>query len=454
MDMSTVRYAWREGRAIAYQRWGAGASDLLILQEWPGNADAVWEHPYQLRISRLWGSVARCIRFDRSGIGSSDPMPGGTIAGPSEWAEDAIAVLDAVGVETAVVGGEGWASHAAMALAVSHPERVERLILYNAFARLLAAPDWPDGLPERNLDGVVELVRSAWGTGAVIGGGAPHLTDRDPDFPARFERTAASPGVAAAMTRAMRVSDARAYLGQIRCPTLVIYTGDIPFIPERASRYLATAIPGAELISLRSEGFYKLGTEASQRLVEFVTGEPGGDLADRELAVVAFTDIVGSTAQLAKQGDREWINTLADLDIVVTRQAARFGGRVVKHTGDGHLLRFASPGAALSALLAIRNAGSVVGVSLRSGAHMGEVEVRDDGDIAGITVHGACRIAEQAAPEQILVSRVVADLLAGTGLELLDAGSRTMKGLPGEWPLFSVNPLSASFLWHGGEGAR
>jgi class 3 adenylate cyclase len=366
-------------------------------------------------------------------------MPRGTIAGPSEWAEDAVAVLDALEVETVVVFGEGWATHAALALAVSHPERVERLLPYNGFARLLVAPEYPHGLPERNLDRVVELVRSTWGTGAVVGGGTPRLNDGDPDFLAHFERTATSPAVAAATVRAMLLSDARKYLGQVHCPTLVFYTGDLQYAPEAASRYLADAIPGAEFITVPAESFYKLGNEANQRLVEFVTGEGGRDLTDRELAVVAFTDIVGSTAQLAHHGDRIWTDMLEDLDNVVTRQAARFGGRVVKHTGDGHLLRFNSPGAAISGLLSIMRAAAVLGVSLRGGAHMGEVEVGEDGDLAGITLHGACRIAEQAEADQILVSRVVGDLLAGTGLELLDAGSHSLKGLPGEWQLFSVN---------------
>jgi class 3 adenylate cyclase len=124
---------------------------------------------------------------------------------------------------------------------------------------------------------------------------------------------------------------------------------------------------------------------------------------------------------------------------VVEREVKRFGGSIVKQTGDGHLMTFANPGAAVSAAFAIRRSMRRVGVLLRFGVHMGEVETVLGGDIAGITVNTAARISAYASPDQIVVSSVVADLLAGTGLEMTDLGSHELKGIPREWHLYALS---------------
>jgi class 3 adenylate cyclase len=189
---------------------------------------------------------------------------------------------------------------------------------------------------------------------------------------------------------------------------------------------------------VRTDAAYDLGAEAGQHYVEFVTGDAADVWTDRQLAVVVFADIVGSTAEVSRVGDRAWRNTLDDADETVVREVARFGGRVVKQTGDGYLLTFTSPGAAISAVFSMRRAAHVFGLSQRFGIHMGEIETRADGDVAGITVHTASRIADRASGDEILVSRVINDLLAGTGLELVDRGSHELKGLPAPVQVFAV----------------
>jgi len=377
------------------------------------------------------------MRFARGGIGSSDP-PNGDVDDLHAWADDAIAVLDAEECDRAAVTGEGWASHVAVALAVDYPSRVDRLVLINGFARLVRDDAYRNGLAVDQAAVVAEQVRSMWGTGTVIGGVAPELSRGYMDLCGRYERLAASPAVAATMTRAMWASDIRNLLARVTCPTLVLYTGEYTHIGADHTRFLAEHIAGADLLEAASATYYDLGTDASRRYVEFFTGASEDVWAERQLAVVVFSDIVESTTQLARRGDREWTILLENCNDVVGREVGRFGGNVVKQTGDGHLLTFASPGAAISAVFGVRRAMQALGVSLRFGMHMGEIEPRADGDIAGIAVHTAARIADRASADEILVSRVMADLLAGTGLVFVDRGSQELKGLSAPVHLFAV----------------
>ena len=385
--------------------------------------------------------MARVVRLDRSGIGSSDPQPGVDLADASEWAADAVAVLDQAGVDHVGVFAEGWSTHAAVALATSNPERVERLVLGNGYARLTQCDDYPYGWPQDTVDAVVEIVRRDWGTGSTLAGIIP-MGRSYLDFFARYERIATSPTGAAAMVRAMYRSDVRALLERVRCPTMILFTGDYAHVGREHSEYLAEHIAESSLVDSQAGSWYGLNDESGEKLVEFLTGRRETALGERALAVVVFSDIVESTAQVTNQGDHRWRATLENLDDIVHREVERFGGRVVKQTGDGHLMTFPSPGPAVSAVLSIRRAAPILGLELRFGLHMGELEQRTDGDVTGRTVHAAARITDLAGPAQVLVSGVVAELLAGTGIEFLDLGAQTLRGLPGEWRVFAADLAS------------
>jgi class 3 adenylate cyclase len=170
---------------------------------------------------------------------------------------------------------------------------------------------------------------------------------------------------------------------------------------------------------------------------EFLTGELPRPPADRVLATVLFTDVVDSTPLAAQMGDRRWRELLATHDALVRAELDRFRGREIKLTGDGVLATFDGPARAVRCACAIRDVIHALGVEVRAGVHIGEIEMRGD-DIAGIAVHVGQRVASRAAAGEVLVSRTVADLIAGSDIELLDQGEHELKGVSGTWRLFSV----------------
>lgn len=294
------------------------------------------------------------------------------------------------------------------------------------------------GITSEQLDRIAQRVRAAWGTGAVLAAALPHLAD-DRAFAARFERLGARPSVAAALIRNLGRADVRTLLGTVNAPTLVVYSGDIVTATSAESRYLADRIPGARFLEAESSSFY-WGGGLFDEINDWFDGERRR--GDRDLATVLFTDVVASTRELVAVGDEEWRRTLDFMDELVTKRAERFAGRVVKQTGDGHLVEFSRPSDAADAALALCRDAPTLGVNLRAGIHTGEVERRENGDLGGLSVHIAARIAALAEPGEVLVSRTVADLLGGGGYSLGDRGEHDLNGVPGTWKAFAVTRRS------------
>ncbi|MBA2326754.1 MAG: adenylate/guanylate cyclase domain-containing protein [Actinobacteria bacterium] len=436
MGIPEVRYARGDSGAVAYQVWGEGDLDLLLMTEWATSVDSIWEHPGRVRLLGFYGSLGRVIRFDCRGIGASDPVSLERLGDLDQWVRDALLVMDDVGAEHVAVSAEGFAGHAALQLAVEHRERVQRVVLLNSFARLTATHDYPFGLTDADVEGVLSLIAERWGTGEITAVSVPTLGTGalDPGFSGRTERLAGSPMVATAMVRAMYQSDVRPLLACVKVPTLIFSTGDLLYVGPEHTEYLVRHIAGAGLTRAESRSFY-WGDAGFTDYAEFLTGR-AGDASDRELTTVVFTDVVGSTQLAVELGDRRWRQLLDNLDQFVTIQVSRFGGRLVKLTGDGHLATFPSPQAAIDAALGILEAAPTLDISIRAGIHTGEVEHRSAQDIGGIAVHVANRVASLAGPGELLVSRTVADLVAGSGLRVDDRGEHELKGIPGRWHVF------------------
>lgn len=441
METPETHYARTPGGLhIAYKVIGDGPTDLLFLWQPPVAFDAAFEHPGHLRYWRFVSGFARVVGFDGRGLGASDPAPPSSFGSRHAWVEDALAVMDAIGIEQAVVQGEGFGGHAAIALATSHPERVRGLVLVNSFARLVSSDTYPHGAPLEQVDTFVTVAEAVWGSGQLVGSSVP-LLGTEPTHRAllgRFERMSASPATAAACIRAMYESDVLDLIGEISVPTLVMYTGDLAFVTSDHSRFLADNIAGAQFIESEVQSFWGFDPSARNAVQEFVSGISEEQLSESELLALLFTDIVSSTDQLFQVGDAAWRQLTEDLDAYVRGEVARLRGRVIKHTGDGHLAVFPHPTDAIRCALRIRDAARVHEVEVRSGIHFGEVAIRSDGDVTGSAVNIAARVMAVATANQIAVSRTVVDLAIGAGVAFTELGEHQLKGVPGSWSLFAI----------------
>ena len=440
-----TRYAKGPGGHIAYQVLGDGPFDLVFMNAWFSHVDGRWEEPSFARMLRRFASFSRLIIFDKRGTGASDPLPQAHTTW-EEWADDVKTVMDEVGSEQAAIVGVSDCGPMAMLFAATYPSRVRALVLANTFPRLTRTDDYPWGLAQEQVGEFLQRIQSTWGTGGIVDVFSPSKVDdlAYRTWWAKYQRMAASPGVSTNMASLTLGIDVRDVLGAIRVPTLVLHRKDFKFIPVEHGRYLAENIPNATFVEVPGQdGFIYLGSagksnELLDEIEEFLTGERGTVEDDRELATVLFTDIVGSTEKAAQLGDNRWRELLDQHDDVVRQNLNRFRGKLVKGTGDGSLATFDGPARAIRSSEAIHaHIRERLGIQLRAGLHTGEVEVRGT-DIGGITVHVGSRIMSLAGPGETLVSSVVKDLVAGSGIRFEDRGTRTLKGVPDEWRLFAV----------------
>jgi class 3 adenylate cyclase len=265
----------------------------------------------------------------------------------------------------------------------------------------------------------------------------------DPAFRAWWRRAGnrgASPATARTILKLRYGADVRAALATIRVPTLILHRRDNHVLRFAHGRYLADHIAGAKLVELPGEDvLYWVGDTdlMLDEVQEFLTGVRHGADPDRVLATILFTDIVGSTELIFEVGERKWRDLLDSHDAAMRRQLERFRGREVKTTGDGVLATFDGPGRALLCACAIRDAAAQLGLQIRAGVHVGEIEIRGD-DVAGTAVHIGQRVQALAQPGEVLVSATVKDLVAGSNIEFEDRGQHALKGVPGTWQLFRV----------------
>jgi class 3 adenylate cyclase len=316
--------------------------------------------------------------------------------------------------------------------AAAYPERVSRLVLFGGFAKSWATDE-----------GILQRVK-LWGTGSMIKGVSPsEATNKEAvSRMAKFERLSASPGTIRAYMALNRMIDVTAILPTVRVPTLVLHRRTDALVPIERGRELAALIPEAKFIEY-PDGDHLPWTGDVEAVVgdirEFVTGERESSLPDveRVLATVLFTDIVDSTSIAGEMGDQRWTRLLDSHDEIARQLIAKHRGNLVKSTGDGILATFDGPGRAVRCALSLGPAARQVGLSLRAGLHTGEIEMRG-ADIGGIAVHAAARVMAKCQPGEVLVSRVVTDLVAGAGLKFSERGSQELRGLPGRWDLFAA----------------
>lgn len=440
-----TRYAKRGGVHLAFQVRGGGPRDILAIPTGYVPIDCIDDEPSMARFHRRLAAMGRLIRYDASGVGLSDPAVNG-LPSLDDWADDALAVLDAVESAEASVFVSVLHTPIGVTLAAKHPDRVKRLVIVNGLARVLHAPDYPAGVPESYFDETTASGTDPDDDGGLLELAAPSVAG-DAAFRAWFDRAGnrgASPAMARAMFDVTKRFDVRSLLPTLGVPTLVLHRRDARLISVDHGRYLAEHLPDVRYHELPGEDtLYWVGDTDPMldEIEEFLTGTRGaGDSGERVLATVLFTDIVESTDRIAELGDRGWRDLLDHHDRVVRRQIERFGGREVNTVGDGFVATFDSPRRAIECASAIRLAVGELGLAVRAGIHTGEIEVRGS-DIAGMTVHIGARICALAGPEEVLVSSTLRSLVPGSAFAFEDRGDHTLKGVPEAWRISAV-PLA------------
>jgi len=442
-------YAKSGGAHLAWAVDGSGPIDVLYGGSYTVSCESAEEEPHVAHLLRRLAAFARLIRYDVRGVGASDPTDPAVPRTPDSGASDMHAVLDAVGSATVAILAEGGFGVSAISFAAAYPKRVRALVLVNASARFVADDDYPIGfLPNvvaRFVDDLtdpdVERTQDAADDVALM---LPTLSGdaRFREWWVRASRRGASPATARAILRADVIADVRGLLPRITAPTLVVHSAMNGFIPLDMGRYLAEHIPGATLavVDTLDNSMWGLDSDLYVDAIEdFLTGKRTSG-AERVLTTVVFTDIVDSTSQASALGDRSWRALLDTHDAIVRAELARYGGREVNTTGDGFVGAFDSPTQAVRAAQAIvTRVPEAVGLQVRAGLHTGECERRGD-DLAGLAVHIAARVAASAEPGEVLVSRTVRDLVAGSELKLADRGEHELKGVAEAWQLYALKP--------------
>ena len=447
MQEPTTGYATLGGQRIAYQVIGDGPVDLLIIPSWFGSFDIEWEEPRLRLFLRRAATLARVIRFDRRGSGASDPLPRDALPPWESFAEDIECVMDAVGSDSAAIWADGDGGPVGMLFAATRPERTRALILFHTSARFTQADDYPWGISREAVPALTAQVLDDWGASFDASSLVPSRAG-DEDFErwaTRLQRGTATPDVAARLFAASLEADARALLPAVQAPTLVIHPVDSQVLPPENGRYLAEQIPDASLVEIEGGDVYPAFQHADDVLravEEFLHGSASPGHVGRILATVLFSDIVDSTGTARRMGDKRWRELLDEHDATVRACITAHAGTLVKSTGDGALATFDGPGRAVYFATDLRDRLRRIELSIRAGIHTGEVEVRN-GDIGGVAVHLAARILGEADPGGIMVSRTVKDLMMGATIPLIDRGVHTLKGIEGEWQLYSVGSPSA-----------
>jgi class 3 adenylate cyclase len=379
--------------------------------------------------------------FDRRGAGASDPVPNSAISTWDGWADDALAVLDAVGSEDAAIFAEGDAGPTAILVAAMHPERVRALILADASARYLVADDYPIGLPPEQVEVFVKNIRQLWGTAASLRSVQPDADAELLRWGAKMLRASATPATAAAQyDHILTTTDVRRALPLVQAPALVLHTKGHPFLTLEHGRYLANKIADATLIELPHDETYFSSagyTRVIDEVAAFLTGEHPAIEIDHILTTVLFTDIVGSTRAVVTMGDQRWRTLLDAHDRAVREQFRRFHGQEIKTTGDGFLASFDSPMRAIRCAQGVVAAAGSLGLEVRSGLHTGECQLRGR-DLTGLTVHVADRIGQLAQAGEVLASSMVKQLVVGSDIDFAGRGECQLKGVPGRWELFAA----------------
>jgi class 3 adenylate cyclase len=443
VDVPEVRYARSGDVSIAYQVVGEGPRDLIFVRGITGDLLSTWEHPLLVRHVLGLAENGRMLLLDKRGTGLSDRVAG--VPTLETRMDDIRAVMDAADSERVVLWSGMEGSRTTTLFAATYPERTSALVTLNPSAKGHATPDYPWAPSEAEWRRTLQEVHDGWGTRdyfrRLLRQQGPAM-DGDEEFLDWFVthmRRSLSPGAAMAFHRMTMEADVSDVLPSVRVPTLVLSS----VAAREPSAYFARHIPNAELRELphmRGEFTWvddACHEETMAAVREFIGRLGRPEESDRILATVLFTDIVGSTEKQVELADRGWHELVKRHHATVRESLTRWRGVENDTAGDGFYATFDGPARAIRCGLEVIQRVRELGIEVRVGVHTGECEVIDD-KYGGLTVSIGARVASNAAPSEVLVSRTVKDLVAGAGLEFEDRGEHELKGVPDAWRLYRV----------------
>jgi class 3 adenylate cyclase len=431
--LPATRYALSGDVNIAYQVMGEGPVDIIMVPGMISHVEFAHEMPGYTAFLRRLSTFARVVTFDKRGQGLSDRVSGAPAL--EQRMDDVRAIMDDISSKRATLFGFSEGGPMSILFAATYPERVSKLILFGTFAVSggFTAPD------------AIERLVKVWGAGVMIKSALPSQAENREAVAllAKFERLSTSLGALRSLMQMNALIDVRSILPTVRVPTLVLHRRTDALVLVEQGRKLAAKIPDAKYIEYPAGDHIFCSGDTDTLLgdiQEFVTGAraSAADELERVLATVLFTDIVDSTRSAAEAGDHTWRRLLDNHDHLAKQLVEKHRGSLIKTTGDGILATFDGPGRAVRCALALGAATRQIGLPLRAGLHTGEIELRGR-DIGGIAVHAAARVMAECESGEVLVSRVVTDLVAGAGLKFSERGSYELKGLPGRWDLFAAS---------------
>jgi class 3 adenylate cyclase len=435
-----IKYARNGDVSIAYSTAGDGPPDLVFVGGFVSHLEIAMEVAPVIRFFDRLASFSRVVVWDKREQGLSDRL--GQPPTLEEGMEDLGAVMDAAGAERAALFGISEGGPMAAMFAATFPDRVSHLVLYGTYAKMTWAEDHPAGVPRDRLEPWLAKTVAQWGGPVGLQAFAPSAANDEEllSWWTRLLRSGTSPRAAGELMRMYLDIDVRPVLEAISAPTLLLHRAGDRLIPVAQGRAMAALIPHARYVELEGPDhapFFGQTDPLLDEVEEFVTGTRREREPERMLATILFTDIVGSTERAASRGDRDWRQLLERHDELVRRELARHRGREIKQTGDGFFAAFDGPARAVQCAAAITERVRQLGIEIRAGVHTGECEVRN-GDLAGMAVHIGARVGACAEPGEVLVSGTVKDLVVGSELRFADRGAHELKGVPGEWRLYSV----------------
>jgi len=389
---------------IAYQVLGEGELDIVAVPGLISHLDLWWEDPYAAHFFRRLASLGRLIMFDKRDTGLSDRAAGEDTL--EQRIDDVRAVMRACGSDRAALFGYSEGSPMSILFAATYPERVTALILGAAAARSTAAPDYPCGQQtEAAASALEELAAHRWGQGDSIEWYAPSVagSSRARQAMARWERMASSPSAVLRM---------------------IIQRRDDRIIPPCHGRYLAEHLPDARYFEQPDDHLLWLGdTDAMfTQIQEFLAAAKDMPAPNRVLATILHAEIGPN---------------VPDITATAERHVAAFRGRLVTSAGGRVVATFDGPARAIRCAAAVRRSAAGLGLTARFGIGVGEVELAG-AEVTGVSVRRAAEIAALARPGEILVSRTVSDLVAGSEIAFADRGRHQLTGISDPWPVFAV----------------